>query len=82
MQCTMFGREQMFNLFVFAWGTCVLRSLGGQMSKLLADECRKRAAECAETAREQQDPEIKREYSDLAAMWRLIAMNSEETESV
>ena len=38
--------------------------------------------ECAETAREQQDPEIKREYSDLAAMWRLIAMNSEETESV
>jgi hypothetical protein len=52
------------------------------MSKLLAEECRKRAAECAETPREQQDPEIKREYSDLAAMWRLIAMNSEETESV
>ena len=47
------------------------------MSKLLAEECRKRAAECADTAREQQDPEIKREYSDLAATWRLIAMNSE-----
>ena len=52
------------------------------MSKLLAEECRKRAAECAEMARKQQDPEIKREYADLAAMWRLIAMNSEETEFV
>jgi hypothetical protein len=52
------------------------------MSKLLAEECRKRAVECAKSARQEEDPEIKREYSDLAAMWRLIAMNCEETESV
>ena len=48
----------------------------------LADECRKRAAECSETALQQQDPEFKREYSYLATMWRLIALNSEETEFV
>jgi hypothetical protein len=30
----------------------------------------------------QQDPEFKREYSYLATMWRLIALNSEETEFV
>jgi hypothetical protein len=52
------------------------------MTKLLAEECRKCATECAEMAEQQEDPEIKREYSDLAAMWRLIAMNSEETELV
>jgi hypothetical protein len=52
------------------------------MTKLLAEECRKCAAECAEMAEQQEDPEIKREYSDLAAMWRLIAMNSGETELV
>jgi len=48
----------------------------------LADECRRRAAECSETALQQEDPEFKREYSYLATMWRLIAMNSEETEFV
>jgi hypothetical protein len=52
------------------------------MSKLLVEECRKRAVECAEMAEWQDDPELKREYSDLATMWRLIAMNSEDTESV
>ena len=52
------------------------------MSALLAEECRKRAAECAELARQQDDPERKREYLDLATIWRLIAMNSEETEFV
>ena len=48
----------------------------------LADECRERATECSETALQQEDPEFKLEYSYLATMWRLIAMNSEETESV
>lgn len=52
------------------------------MTKLLAEECRKRAVECAEMALKQEDPELKREYLDLATMWRLIAMKSEETESV
>ena len=82
MQRTIFSWEQRWDLFVPRWGTCVLRSSGVQMTKLLAEECRKRAAECAEMAEQQEDPEIKREYSDLAAMWRLIAMNSEETELV
>ena len=81
MQCTLFSREQMLDLFV-SHGELVYRVVGVQMSKLLAEECRKRATECAETAERQEDPGIKREYSDLAAMWRLIAMNSEETESV
>jgi hypothetical protein len=52
------------------------------MSTLLAAECRQRAVECAEMADQQNDPDRKREYSDLATMWRLIAMDSEETESV
>jgi hypothetical protein len=52
------------------------------MTKLLAEECRKRAVECEEMALQQEDPELKREYSDLATMWRLIALNSGETESV
>jgi hypothetical protein len=52
------------------------------MSTLLAAECRQRAVECAEMANQQNDPDRKREYSDLATMWRLIALDSEETESV
>ena len=52
------------------------------MSTLLAEECRKRAAECAEMAEQQEDPERKREYSHLAAMWTLIARDSEETRFV
>ena len=52
------------------------------MTKLLTQECRKRAAECVEMALQQEDPELKQEYLDLATMWRLIAMNSEETEAV
>ena len=51
------------------------------MSKLLADECRKRAAE----QKRRGNNKIQRSNGstpDLAAMWRLIAMNSEETESV
>ena len=46
----------------------------------LADECRERAAECTERASQEEDPQLKLEYSDLATMWRLIAINSEETE--
>ena len=52
------------------------------MSKQLAEECRKRAAECAEVAEKEEDPVRKREYSDLATMWRLIARESEETQSI
>ena len=52
------------------------------MSTLLAEECRKRAAECAGLAEKQEDPERQREYSDLATMWRLIAQNSEKTDVV
>jgi hypothetical protein len=52
------------------------------MSTLLAEECRKCAAECAELAEKQDDPERQREYSDLATMWRLIAQNNEKTDVV
>jgi hypothetical protein len=52
------------------------------MTKLLAKECRKRAVECAEMALQQSDPKRRREYLDLAAMWRLIAQQSEETKDV
>ena len=45
------------NLFVFTWQTCVLRSSGDQMTKVLAAECRKRAAESTEKAEQQDDPE-------------------------
>jgi len=40
------------------------------------------AAECAELAEKQDDPERQREYSDLATMWRVIAQNSEKTDVV
>jgi hypothetical protein len=50
-----------------------------EMSGLLAKEFLERAAECAEMAEQQDDQERKREYSDLATMWRLIAQNSEKT---
>jgi hypothetical protein len=52
------------------------------MSILLAEECRKCAAECAEMAEQQEDAERKRQYSDLATMWRLIVKDSEETHAV
>ena len=48
----------------------------------LADECRERATECSETALQQEDPELDLDYCIFATMWRLIAMNSEETKSV
>ena len=52
------------------------------MSTLLAEECRTRAAECAEMAEQQHDPGRRREYLDLATIWQVIAMDSEETESL
>jgi hypothetical protein len=52
------------------------------MSTLLAEECRKCAPECAKMAEQQEDAERKRQYSDLATMWQLIAEDSEETHAV
>ena len=52
------------------------------MSRLLAEECRKRAAESAEKAEQQDDPERRREYPYLATIWRVIARESEDTETV
>jgi len=52
------------------------------MSRLLAEECRKRAAESAEKAEQQDDPERRREYLYLATIWRVIARESEDTETV
>ena len=43
---------------------------------LLAEECRKRATECAEEAKRQRDPELQRDYADLATIWRLVAQNA------
>jgi len=45
---------------------------------LLAEECRKRATECAEEAKRQRDPELQRDYADLATIWRLVAQDSAE----
>jgi hypothetical protein len=50
------------------------------MIHMPARECRKRAAECTEIAELQDDLERKREYLELATIWRLIAIESEETE--
>ena len=52
------------------------------MSRLLAGECRKRAAESAEKAEQQDDSERRREYLYLATIWRVIARESEDTETV
>jgi len=45
---------------------------------LLAEECRKSATECAEEAKRQHDPELQRDYADLAAIWRLVARDTAE----
>jgi hypothetical protein len=52
------------------------------MTKVLASECRKRAFECEEMAEQQEDPELRREYAELATIWRMIAKESEQTEVV
>lgn len=45
---------------------------------VLAEECRKRATECAEEATRQRDPELQRDYADLATIWRLVAQDAAE----
>jgi len=52
------------------------------MTKMLASECRRRAFECEEMAERQDDPERRREYAELATIWRVIAKESEQTEVV
>jgi len=52
------------------------------MSKVLAQECQKRAAECAEMAELQDDPEHRRECLELATIWRVIAKETYDTEVV
>ena len=52
------------------------------MTQMLAKECRKLAFECEEMAEQQDDPERRREYAELATIWRFIAKESEETEVV
>ena len=52
------------------------------MTKLLTQECRKRAAECAEMAELQDDPEHRREYLELATIWRVIAKETDDTEVI
>ena len=52
------------------------------MTKMLAAECRKRAAESAEHAEQPDDPARRREYLDLTTIWRVIARESEDTETV
>jgi len=67
-----------------SFGTLLKSAFDAQisMSTLLAEECRKCAPECAKMAEQQEDAERKRQYSDLATMWRLIAKDSEETHAV
>jgi hypothetical protein len=48
------------------------------MTTVLADECRKRAVECAEEAKRQRDPDLQRDYADLATIWRLVAQDAAE----
>jgi hypothetical protein len=52
------------------------------MTRMLARECQKRAFECEEMAEQQDDPERRREYAELATIWRVLAKESEETEVV
>ena len=37
------------------------------------EEFRARAAECEELAKQARDPEVKRQYEDLARQWRELA---------
>ena len=59
-----------------------ITQFGVQMTEMLAAECRKCAAESAEHAEQQDDPERRREYLDLATIWRVIAQESEDVETV
>jgi hypothetical protein len=42
-----------------------------------AEECRRRAAECAEKALCQADPEVRRIFVELAEQWRALAEQAE-----
>lgn len=42
-----------------------------------AEECRRRAAECAEKALCQSDPDIRQIYTELAEHWRALAEQTE-----
>ena len=42
-----------------------------------AEECRRRAAECAEKALCQSDPDIRQIYAELAEHWRALAEQTE-----
>jgi len=44
---------------------------------LRTDECRRRAAECAQKAFCSVDREIQQTFAELAAHWRLLAEHSE-----
>jgi hypothetical protein len=41
------------------------------------EECRRRAAECAEKALSAIDQEVRRTYTDLAEHWRVLAEQTE-----
>ena len=41
------------------------------------EECRRRAAECAEKALCQSDPEVRRIFAELAEQWRALAEQAE-----
>ena len=52
-------------------------------SEDIADECRRKAIEADERAKNSADPERRKSYEDIAALWRKIAeraeMSDEET---
>ena len=44
---------------------------------VLAEECRRRNAECAQKALCQSDPDIRQIYAELAEHWRVLAEQTE-----
>jgi len=44
---------------------------------VLAEGCRRRAAECAQKALCQSDPDIQQIYAELAEHWRALAEHTE-----
>jgi hypothetical protein len=44
------------------------------------EECRRRAAECAERALRTVDQEARRTFAELAEQWRALALHSEYME--
>jgi hypothetical protein len=78
------GMQSGTNTQLFCWqlGNLCIAYSGDQMTRMLARECQKRAFECEEMAEQQDDPERRREYAELATIWRVLAKESEETEVV